>query len=131
MSSDMSSSLMVGRKTKEPSWSYVVPLLKKGMRPPQIAALTGKAPGVVRTHISRAKKAGWLSAQSGDTILKTRNNVMGYVRGAQVECGYLVNSMARLSVDQMNWLLKNTPKDGTIADVVVSMVIDAYAEEHT
>lgn len=126
----MNSNLMVGRKMKKPSWSYVVPLLGKGMRPPQIAALTGKSPSVVRTHISRAKKAGWLAAQSGDTILKARANVMGYVRGAGVECGYLANSMARLSVDQMNWLLKLTPKGGTIADVVVSMVIDAYAEEH-
>ena len=64
----------------------------------------------------------------GDKNPKTRAFAMArYQHGVRI--GSMNDLLSDLSPEALEWLLRQTPKGGTVADIVRSLIVDAYLEE--
>jgi predicted ArsR family transcriptional regulator len=47
----------------------------------------------------------------------------------QVRYGQIIDILLGLHVNQINWLLDQIPKNGSLSDVLRAIIVDAYEEE--
>lgn len=64
----------------------------------------------------------------GDGNPKTRAVAMARHRHG-VKIGSMSDILSDLSPEALDWLLRQTPKGGTVADIMRSLIVDAYLEE--
>jgi hypothetical protein len=108
-------------------------LAMRGMSIRQIAAVVPTSYDKAKYHVCALYWMGQIPDAAtrrkfGDKNPKTRVLAMArYQHG--VRAGSMNDILSALSPETLDWLLRQTPKGGTVADIVRSMIVDVFNEE--
>lgn len=108
-----------------PQTLLICDLWETGMNYAEIAAKIGKSKQVVGQSIYRARLAG-VRLRPMISKAETTN---GLINTYQVQFGNVGSAIKNLPRPVLHWLLKNTPAGMTVAEYMVTFVLDAYHEE--
>ena len=109
---------------------WVVELANQGLTVRQIAAKTSLPHTVVRGRVQKMFAAGRIppAAVRKGTIQKKQTTIRSEFRTAGVTYGRMADVVENLTPAEVRWLVSETPRGSTLADLLTAMVRDAYAE---
>ena len=108
----------------------VVDLAHRGMTVRQIADTLGISYSIARGRVQKMYAAGRIppaSVRKG-TIQKKQTTIRMEFRTAGVTYGRMADIVENLTPAEVRWLVNETPRGSTLADLLTAMVRDAYAE---
>lgn len=105
----------------------VIQMVEQGMSNAQIANRLGVTTQRVATIKHEARGLGLLAPVQPAYAATTVSDILAD-RGSRI--GSLRQVVDRLDGKVSRWLVDQTPNGGSIADVIVAIVNDTYAEEH-
>jgi len=80
--------------------------------------------------VIRMRRKGYLpTAKKNQNPLEKKKSIISSYQSAGIKRGCLGQIIENLTEDQINWLFKNSPQGGTVADFIRSIVVDTYLDE--
>lgn len=109
----------------------VAALIKSGMPAAEIAVRLDIPQRMVTNDAVKARKLGWLPPAFDRTDPRKRalNRMKYQMRLAGTYAGNMTDAFALLAPDAQDWLIEQTPKGCTIAEIIAGIITDAQQEE--
>lgn len=104
-----------------------------GMSPKEIAEKLGKPARNIHQAVFRARAAGLLPPVGG--LLRRKGHDSGYsllewkFNGTNRSVGSMTSILLQLTPDHLSWIDKITPDGSSAANVIASIIIDAYHDD--
>ena len=111
----------------------VIRMHSGGMSPKEIAEKLGKTARSIHQVVFRARTAGLLAPVGGQLRRKHLDSGYGLLEwkfnGTNRAVGSMKSVLFQLTPDHLSWLDKITPEGSSAANVIASIIIDAYHDD--